>query len=233
MKSYLSIISLSLFLAACGPSEKPAGSEQEDTPTEETTHVYTHDADVEQAESLWNTIRAGIGEDATAYGFDNPDQATASELGSPIAVLHLGLNDINAFEGTDPMSLLPKEVTEVVFPVTADGAVRSSMTMQKLDGHWTPTTFGSRNTWSGVRAAQIDHAKRVGCTTEETFVVYAPALYMMYVGSETEKDLNLTTVFEHEIVGIAGGFSSTLSEQIATLSKLAKDGQYQGAASAE
>jgi len=122
-----------------------------------------------------------------SMGFDSPDEVSRAQLGAPLAVSNIGLDQLKQYKpGSDPAALLTT-TAETVYPVVVDGNVKSSLTIVKKDGGYAASAFGN-----------ADVAKRLGRYRQnagaEAFIVRVPALNFYFVGQRTPAGLTLTPI---------------------------------------
>ena len=78
-------------------------------------------------------------------GFRSVSEVASASLASPLPMLMVQLNDLQAYRaGDDPRPLLKNEGS-FIYPVTVGGDVRSSIVVRKTGGEWKATQFGRAN----------------------------------------------------------------------------------------
>lgn len=150
-----------------------------------------------------------------SMGFDSADEVSRAQLGAPLAVSNIGLDQLKQYQpGTDPGSLLTQS-SETVYPVLVDGNVKSSLTLVKKDGGFAPSAFGN-----------ADIAKRLGRYRQsagaEAFIVRVPALNFYFVGQRTPKGLVLTPIVSDPRLRLAEGQPVPADQVLAQLVEVAK-----------
>jgi len=147
-------------------------------------------------------------ENYRAMGFDSPDEVRQAEVGDPLPVANIELEDLRKYQpGPDPASLI-KETNQTVYPVTVNGAVKSSLTLVKTATGYEPAAFGNS-----------DVAKRLGRYRQaggpKAIVVRVPALNFYFVGQQTPEGLVLTPIVSDPRLRLAEG-QPVAAEQVLT-----------------
>jgi len=148
-------------------------------------------------------------------GFDSPDEVSRAQLGAPLAVSNIGLEQLQKYQpGADPTALLTP-TSETVYPVTVDGNVKSSLTIVKKDGGYAASAFGN-----------ADVAKRLGRYREgagaEAFIVRVPALNFYFIGQRTPTGLTLTPIVSDPRLRLPEGQAVPADQVLTQLVPVAK-----------
>jgi hypothetical protein len=126
-----------------------------------------------------------------AMGFDSVDQVKQAQLGRPLVVFNIGLDQLKSYQtGTNANSLLSKS-SETIYPVTVNGQVKSSITIvQKKEGGYQPASFGN--------AEVIKNLSRYRSSEQAAndFVVRVLALNMYFLGKQVDNRTFLTPIIE-------------------------------------
>jgi hypothetical protein len=129
------------------------------------------------------------GENFREQGFETAEEVKSAELGRPLPVVVIQLNELREYKpGDDPYPLMHM-VHRVIYPVMVKGQVRSGLEVHEKDGQWQPSSFGLAE--SVVRYATARERHSAGDQTTSYFLVKVPALNEIYLGHETEKGLRL------------------------------------------
>jgi hypothetical protein len=121
-------------------------------------------------------------------GFDSPGDASRAALGRPLPVYNVNLADLRRYRRTTKAADLLKASAQVVYPVTVDRTVRSSITVTNVGGRYQASSFGS--------AARIQRiaSYREGEGVDGEFIVNVPALDFYFLGRTEQGKPYLTNV---------------------------------------
>jgi hypothetical protein len=148
-------------------------------------------------------------------GFDTQDEVSRAQLGAPLAVNNIGLDQLKQYQSSaDPAPLLMAS-NEAVYPVIVDGNVKSSLTIIKKDGGYVPSAFGN-----------ADVAKRLGRYRQgagaNAFIVRVPALNFYFLGNRTAEGLFLTPIVSDPRLKLAEGQAQPANQVLAQLVPIAR-----------
>jgi hypothetical protein len=120
-----------------------------------------------------------------SLGFESVDEVKTAALGQPLTVSTIGLEQLKAYrQGTDVNSLLTPS-PDALYPVTANGQVRSSVTITKVEGGYRASSFGN---------AEIIKALSKYREATTAFAVRVPALNLYYLAQRADNKLLLTPI---------------------------------------
>jgi hypothetical protein len=110
-------------------------------------------------------------------GFHSPDEAASASLGAPLPMLMVGLNPLRAYHaGDDPRPLLLSEGS-VLYPVTVNGDVRSSVLIRKdASGDWKASQFGRPTLASLATEGRTNVSRARGVAASGLSLVEIPTL---------------------------------------------------------
>jgi hypothetical protein len=146
---------------------------------------------VKQFEELVND------ENFRSMGFETADEVKAAELGRPLPLVVIHLNELQNYKpGDDPYPLMHM-VHRVIYPVLVKGQVRSGVEVHQKDGKWQPTSFGLADSVRRYSIARERHA--AGDQSASYFLVKVQSLNQTYLGHETEKGLRLVHVRDQAV----------------------------------
>jgi hypothetical protein len=154
---------------------------------------------------------------AREMGFESADELARAELGDPLPVFLVPLDQLRRYErGTDPGALLAP-APRVLYPVTVERQVRSSLAVIRTEKGLQASSFGSPN-----RTRLIDRAR--GASMERTrlpaaayFEVDVPALNLVFVGHREEQRLMLTPVISDRLAGLEAGATQPAEQVFSAL----------------
>jgi hypothetical protein len=150
-----------------------------------------------------------------AMGFDSAEEVSRAQLGAPLPVNNIGLDQLKQYQpGTDPAALI-KPTSETVYPILVDGNVKSSLTIVKKGDGYAPSAFGN-----------ADVAKRLGRyragAEGDVFIVRVPALNFYFVGQRTAKGILLTPIVSDPRLRLAEGQPAPADQVLAQLVPVAR-----------
>ena len=177
MRSLLLTCGLLLFMMGCQKSNEPPKP-----PSSQPQEAATTAIGVLQKMVTEKNFRA--------LGFDSADQVKQAQLGEPLAIYDVGLDQLKTYKtGTDPNTLLVQS-SRTLYPVTVDGQVKSSVTISHKESGYQASSFGNAEiikSLSRYRQAQ---------TASGDFVVRIPAFNMYYLARRVEKRLVLVPIID-------------------------------------
>ena len=153
------------------------------------------------------------------FGFESLEEIKKIELGHPLPVVMVRLDDLKKFEaGDDPYKLL-YALNKVVYPVLVDGKVRSGIVLQQQKGAWAAATYGISSSIRLYSQARERHAGRPA--DGDYFLLRVLSLNRVYLGHRKDMDLRLVRVrdqaaAEHKLEGMP---AATLFVELAKLAK--------------
>ncbi len=122
-------------------------------------------------------------------GFTSLEEVKTAKLGEPLADFIVPLDRLKAYQsGSDPNPLLVSS-GRMIYPVMSADAVRSSVTVQKMEGKWAPVAYGSASL--AVLAGKM-RPKEGGVAV----IVRIPALNLFFLGHRVEGKLMLTPLMD-------------------------------------
>jgi hypothetical protein len=125
------------------------------------------------------------------------DEVKSAELGKPLPVVVIRLNELRAYKpGDDPYPLMHM-VHRVIYPVLVKGQVRSGVDVHERDGQWQSSSFGLAESVRRYARARERHS--AGDPSTSCFLLNVQALNQTYLGHESEKGLRLAHVREQVV----------------------------------
>jgi hypothetical protein len=180
------------------------------------------DARKAAVESLQTFRELAAPENAEKLGLDKPEQAAQAALGNPIQDYLIGLSDLKAWDGRDPGALL-RATGQLIFPITTEGATRTSVTVAQIKGTWKAAAFGSPNE---ARARSEIREKLGGgapVTAPGTVQVRIPALNAVFVAQQAGGELQFTPIFSVPNLGLEAGKTESAREVLQRLLPAARE----------
>ena len=102
-----------------------------------------------------------------AMGFDAVDEVKQAQLGQPLAIFNIGLDQLKGYQtGANANGVLSKN-SETIYPVMVNGQVKSSVTVVQKEGGYQPSSFGNAEIIKGLsRYRTGDNAANDDCEHE-------------------------------------------------------------------
>lgn len=138
-------------------------------------------------------------------GFDSLKQAGEAELGEPLGVFMVRLDELKAYSlGNDPRTLV-KPLEQVLYPVTVKTAVKSSIVVSKVEGRWQATEFGSATLARVFVRHRAVSAESTKVDPSAFSVVRIPALNLQFLGYTMNDELMLVPLLDDPLYGFRAG----------------------------
>lgn len=124
-----------------------------------------------------------------AMGFDSENEVKQAQLGQPLAIFNIPLDQLKSYNLSKDASSLLIATSETVYPVTVNGQVKSSVTIVQKEQGYQPSSFGNAAVIRRLAGPQ-------GENTTNEFIVRVPALSMYFLGKRVEEKLLFVPVIE-------------------------------------
>jgi len=172
--------------------------------------------------SLGTLQKLAAGENYRALGFESAAEVRGAALDEPLAVYMVRLDDLKAYHaGSDPSSLL-RPLDKVVFPVSVDKRVRSSITLEDRGGKWQATSFGAPALTQRLSEARDRAVAAHRVPPGGSFVVHVAALNAYFLGYREGSRLMLTAITDDGELKTKAGATEPASEVFVTLAEAAQ-----------
>jgi hypothetical protein len=153
-------------------------------------------------------------ENYLALGFQSPEEVKDAQLGQPLSVLRVPLDQLKVFSpDRDPEELLVDE-SRVIYPVTVKEEVRSSIAVEGRNERWTATDFGNPKLITALTQFQRESSD---------FIVQVPAFSLFFIAQRSENGMVLTPIMDDARFGFSAGKSLTATEVFETISPFARE----------
>lgn len=199
------LVALVVGLAACTSPASPAPpGEPEPIPA-----LQGKDPDEAARKSL-EAFRALVtADDFKALGFESLDEVAKAQLGPSLKVSTVPLDRLQKFQpGVNPEELLV-DANRVIYPVTVNEEVRTSLEVGQVGGLWQGSSFGSPEFIRPL--AKLRHS-------DADFVLWVPALNVYFMASRTEGGgLALTPAFDYPDMKFTAGRTLQAASAFAAL----------------
>ena len=203
------LVALLLALAACAaPASQPPGGEPEPIPA-----LQGKDPDEAARKSL-EAFRALVtADDFTALGFESLDEVAKAQLGPSLKVSTVPLDRLQKYEpGANPEELLV-DANRVIYTVTVNEEVRTSLEVGQVGDLWQGRSFGSPEFIRPIAKLR---------QSDTDFVVWVPALNAYFMASRTEGGLTLTPAFDYPELDLSAGRTLPAASAFAVMVPLAQ-----------
>lgn len=167
------------------------------------------------AEQALDTFRQMVtDENYQALGFQTPNEIKTARLGQPLTILRVPLDRLLSFSPeNNPEELLVDE-NRVIYPVTANEQVRSSITVEGAEQGWNAMEFGNSTLIKalvGVRQEPSD------------FIVQVPALSLYLIAQRSDNELLLTPILDDPRFGFNAGETLTAAAAFEAMLPVARE----------
>jgi len=146
-------------------------------------------------------------ENYTVMGFESLSEARVASLGEHLRVFMVRLDQLQKYQpGSDPNKILSGGDL-VIYPVTVEEQVRSSIVVEKVKERWNATSFGGSNQvkmLTKVRKADSDSTE---LPISSYFVVQVPSLNLYFIAHQADEVLMLTPLLDDPSYGFEAGFT--------------------------
>jgi hypothetical protein len=167
------------------------------------------------AEKSLSTFRALAAANPAALGLKSSDEAGLPELDNPRVVYAIRLDNLRTYTpATDIATLLIPQ--KILYPVKLQGQVRSAVELEKRGSDWKAVTFGN-----GAFASRLTETAPAG--DNDWFVVTIPALNVVFRASGNGAALQLTPVFDDNVLGLSAGRTTSAAEVLTALAVAAQN----------
>jgi hypothetical protein len=201
------LVSVALLFSGCKGSIIPAG--QGNLSSEPAASASSEAAAQTGLRVLQSLVRT---ENFQGLGFSSVDQAKNAQLGEPLKIFLVPLDALTAYKEESNASGLLHDAHKLIFPVTADQQVVSSLASTQRDDGWRATEFGN----SALTRALVAH--RAG---KDDFVVWVPALKIYFTARGEGEKLELTAIMDDPRFDFKAGEAIPASRAFAVLQKSA------------
>ena len=153
-------------------------------------------------------------------GFESASEAKAARAESPFPIYMVRLDSLRAFtRGSDPAALLTP-LDKAIVPLSVQGEVRSSVTVELRGSKWTAEGFGSPKLARALSKARKDAS--ASAPADSYFAVHVAALNSYFLGHRAGGRLMLTTVVDDANLKLPAGRTLAAEEIFATLATVAQ-----------
>ncbi len=153
-------------------------------------------------------------------GFESVDEVKTARAEAPIPVYMVRLDSLRAFtRGSDTAAILTP-LEKAIVPVSVQGEVRSSVTVELRGGKWTAEGFGAPKLARALSKARKDAS--ASAPSDTYFAVHVAALSSYFLGHRTAGRLMLTTIVDDTYLKVPAGRTLPADDVFATLAAVAQ-----------
>jgi len=145
-------------------------------------------------------------------GFESLEEAKQAQLGEPMAVRMLKMEQMRDYQEGVQIESLADEVGWMIYPVLVREQVRVALELGRKDELWAGTRFGSGNF---VRL--LERTRRAA----DDYVLAFPALNQYFIASGKERELRLYPILDDAELRWKAGEPLEPADALARMSKLA------------
>lgn len=211
----LATLVVALWFTACsGGGAAQSGQEQKP--------VTQPDAQAAATRALEPLRKLVTADNFRDMGFEGPAEAASAALGDPIRVQIVRLDALRQYEaGADPGPLLT-DASRVIYPVTVNSQVKSSIIVEGSAGQWKATSYGGPHLVRQMARYRTDVNARLKPAPDSLSVVHVAALNLYFLGYRVDGRLMLTPLESHATYKLEAGASLPADQVFATLVPFAR-----------
>ena len=197
-----------LMMSSCRGKMLPGGHGNE------VGEVAASGSSQEAAQAGLVTLRSLVQPDNfQGLGFSSVEQAARAQLGDPMSLFSVRLDALTGYKGGADASGLLQDAHKMIYPVTVDQQVVSSLSVTQRGDGWRATDFGN----SALTRALVAHKQSPG-----DFVVWVPALKVYFSARGTGEALTLTPIMDDPRFDFQAGQGIPASRVFAVLQRSAE-----------
>lgn len=140
-----------------------------------------------------------------AMGFESPGEVQVASLDEHMRVFTVRLDELKKYTpGSDPNKILSGG-DQVIYPITVEKQIRSSIVVGKMKEKWTAVSFGGSNQIKMLTKMRKDMSESIGLPISSYFVVQVPALNLHFIAHQADEVLMLTPLLDDPSYGFKAG----------------------------
>lgn len=175
------------------------------------------------AQTSFETYKSLISEENyKEMGFESSKEIYSATIDTPIVDFFIRLDQLRKYNPGDKADELLIPTEQLIYPVLANGQVRSSITLSKTDGKWQAVSYGSPTFIATVTKTLKENMKESKLNYSDYFVVRIPSLNFYFLGYRWEGELFLVPLIDDVRLGFKSGASITAKKVLASLLPEAK-----------
>lgn len=143
-----------------------------------------------------------------SLGFETLDEGKQAQLGEPMAVYYLGLERMKSYQAGDNAKALLTPSSEMIYPVTVGGDVRTGVTIVQKEQGYESSSFGN-----------ADIVKRLAGYRQSAkeFAVHIPAFNLYFVGRSVNSHVLLVPIANNPRLKAQAGEATPLEVVVGQL----------------
>jgi hypothetical protein len=155
-------------------------------------------------------------------GFNSIGEVQFATLATSLPVFMVRLDSLRAYQSGQDTRALLFDKQEVMYPITVNGEVRSSVvTRKRADGLWEAAAFGRGNVAKAVHIGRQGVSANRGIAESSVSLIEIPTLSARLLGHDERGVLMLTPVYDVPGTAFHAGETHSASEVFAALQPLA------------
>jgi hypothetical protein len=131
--------------------------------------------------------------------------AAPPALGHPFPVVRIGLDQLRGAPGADVKQLVREGTDQVLYPITVDNQVRSSIMLQKKGDVWEAGSYGNSALAKLLSQERQKYAAAHNLPISAFYTVSVPALNAYFVAVKSGEDVILIPVIDDPSIGLKAG----------------------------
>jgi len=155
-------------------------------------------------------------------GFETIEEARSATLAEPLVVYRITLATLRDWQTNRTTDDLLDASSKVIYPVAADGQVRSSIILQNARGRWEASDYGYASLATLLADARQRVAKDARLPFGQLFAVEVRALNRFFIGHRPGAQAFLTPVVSEPALSLDAGQPLPAAEALARLVPLAR-----------
>ena len=146
-------------------------------------------------------------ENYTVMEFESLSEVGAASLGEHLRVFMVRLDQLQKYQpGSDSNKILSGGDL-VIYPVTVEEQVRSSIIVVKAKERWNATSFGGSNQVKMLTKVRKADSDSTGLPISSYFVVRVPSLNLYFIAHRADEVLMLTPLLDDPSYGFKARFT--------------------------
>jgi hypothetical protein len=150
-------------------------------------------------------------------GFDSVDEVKNAQLGQPLQVFTIGLDKLKGTTTAAEAASVLAPSPETIYPVTVQGAVRSSVTIMHKQEGYAPASFGNAEV---IKA--LSRLRRPEAGANE-FVLRIPAFNMYFLARRVENQVMAVPIADDPRIKVKAGEAVPLPTLLEALRPIANE----------
>lgn len=175
------MLAAGLALVLMGQAPKPTTAER----LSEDVKTWIAQSQAPARQAVQELAELATSDNFKSLGFNSLDEVKKAELGKPLPVVIVKLDELRDYkEGDDAYKLL-HPIPKVMYAVNVQGETRSGVEVEKQDGQWHASSFGA--TPLARRHAEALKKQAAKDRAETFFIIKVLALNRMYLAYQNDK----------------------------------------------